>query len=154
MARRPTRADESRAAEERFVVNDVKSSPLYIDPHEIPPDVEYAWVRESVLGAVDEANVRNKTRDYWAAVPASRHPGYARGGLFPGMKPLHDDNTIIRYNGLVLCEKPKRLVERARQERLREHMEIMQSTPGMEHLSTGFVRENRQTISQGGFQGD
>lgn len=149
MARRPTRADDLRSTEERYVVNDAATSPLYVcDPSEIPPDMEYRWVRETVRGYVDEDNVLNKTRNGWTPVPASRHSAYSAGSLFPGMKPLHDDNSIIRHSGLVLCEKPKRLVDAERNRRQREHMEIMQSTPGLEAMPGGYVRENRQSISQ------
>lgn len=155
MGRRPTRADDSRSTEERYVVNDAKTSPLYVcDPSEIPPDMEYCWVRESVVGYVDEPNVRQKTRSGWTPVPSSRHSAYSTGSLFPGMKPLHDDSSIIRYGGLVLCEKPKRQVAAENAARQREHLEIMRSTPGLESMPGGYVRENKQTMThaQAAFQ--
>lgn len=153
MARRPTRADESRASEERFVVNEAASSPLYVcEEHEIPPDMEYAWVRMSVRGYEDRANVQKRTRAGWTPVPANRHAAYSRGSLFPGMKANEGEETIIQYDGLVLCEKPKRILERERAARHRENLEIMESTPGLDAMPQGYVKANSQTMTHGGFQ--
>jgi len=153
MARRPTRVDESRASEERFVVNEAAASPLYVcEEHEIPPDMEYAWVRMTVRGYEDRANVQKRTRNGWSPVPATRHAAYSRGSLFPGMKSSEAEETIIQYDGLVLCEKPKRLLQKERAARQRENMEIMESTPGLDAMPQGYVKANAQTMTHGGFQ--
>jgi hypothetical protein len=154
MARRPTRADESRAANERYVIDEYRTGLPHVPSDEIPPNMCYRWVAEFVRGAMDEGNVRNKTASGWRAVPASRHPSIASGSLFPGARPTVDDATIIRFNGLVLCEKEKRLVERERNAMLQENLEILQSTPGLENLPGGYVKANNQDISRAGFQGD
>lgn len=153
MARRPTRADESRASEERTVINDSTTSPLYVcEEHEIPPDMEYAWVRMTVRGYEDRANVQKRTRAGWTPVPATRHASYSRGSLFPGMKSNEAEETIIQYDGLVLCEKPKRQLQKERAARHRENMEILESTPGLDAMPQGYVKANSQTLSQAGFQ--
>lgn len=151
---RPTRAQETRAAEERYATDEAAMSPLHIDPTEIPPDMVYRWVRMSVRGQQDEANVLNRTRDGWVPVPAERHQSYSKGRLFPGMRSSVDDDTIIRHVDMVLCEKSKRAVERDREKMNRENIEILQSTPGLENLPGGYVKQNTQGISRAGFQGD
>jgi hypothetical protein len=153
MARRPTRADETRSADERYSVDEFKTSPLHIDPNEIPPDMEYRWVRMSVRGMEDQDNVRARTRTGWTPVPADRHPSYSGGVLFPGMTSRIDDSNLIVSRDSVLCEKPKRILKREREALARENLEIMQSTPGLENMPGGYVRENRSSVSHG-FQGD
>jgi hypothetical protein len=151
--RRTLRLDESRSSEERLVINDAATSPLYVcEPHEIPPDVEYAWVRMTVRGYEDRANVQKRTRAGWTPVPASRHAAYSRGSLFPGMKSNEAEETIIQYDGLVLCEKSKRILQKERSARHRENMEIMESTPGLDAMPQGYVKANSQTMTQAGFQ--
>ena len=59
------------------------------------------------------------------------------------MKPTTEQANIVRYRGLVLCERPLYIGEAIRNARMREQLEIMQSTPGMEGLDNGYVRENR-----------
>jgi hypothetical protein len=143
MARRSTRMTESRSSEERAILDQLSTSPLHIPEHEIPDGMEYSWVRETVVGQYDEGNVTDKTRLGWRPVPADRHPSAASGAHFPGMKPTTEQANIVRYRGLVLCERPAYIGEAIRNARMREQIEIMQSTPGMEGLDTGYVRENR-----------
>lgn len=140
---RPTRAKETRDADIRAVIDQLSSSPLHIPEHQIPDDSEYSWVRESTLGEYDAGNVTEKTRLMWRPVPADRHTGMSFQSAFPGRRPESEEANIIRYRGLVLCERPKKIGDAIRAHRNKEYLETLQSTPGMEHLSTGYVRANK-----------
>lgn len=154
VGRRPTRATELRDTEMRQVLDQLSTSPLHVPEHEIPDEMEYGWVAAEVVGWKNDGNIKEKARLGWKAVPAERHPMMgAEGTIFGASDRAPSENKgFIEFRGLILCERPKALGEAIRRAREREHMEIMQSTPGMDSLSTGYVRENRQTLTRAEFQ--
>src|SRR5271168_5658058 len=73
------RMDETRDAERRDKVMRVIMNMQYADPHyfpldQVPPGVEYAWVRHALFEVPDNNNVFNAEKRGWTPVPASRHP--------------------------------------------------------------------------------
>ncbi len=53
---RETRANQSRGFEEREIVDMLESSPLHVSEHEIPDGMDYAWVRETVVGEIQHCS--------------------------------------------------------------------------------------------------
>lgn len=71
-----------------------------------PPDGwSYEWKRKTILGQEDPAYAVHLARQGWEPVPLRRHPEMMPAG--------HPTNTIER-KGLILMERPKELVEEAR----------------------------------------
>lgn len=97
---------------------------LYVDPRRIPPDVEYFWVRESVLGQADDANVTTHQMAAWRPVPASRHPELIPPPL-PGRE--QEVQNCIRRPGLILMEKPLALVQQGRDYLRQQNMQMLMS---------------------------
>src|SRR6185503_19450124 len=50
------------------------TSGTYIDPKKIPAGMRYTWLRHSICGEPDDANLAAFRRRGWTPVPASRHP--------------------------------------------------------------------------------
>ena len=145
--RRPTRASETRDSEIREVMDNLERSPLDILPRDIPDDMEYAWCRKTVNGYEDEGNLTEKSRLGWKAVPATRHPDIGNNDSIFNRTEDRQGHAkgYIEYRGLILCERSKKIGEAIRGRMESQNVEIMQSTPGMDALSTGYVRENRLT---------
>lgn len=146
MTRRTTRADESRDMESREVLNNLMADPFHIPEHEIPDDMEYRWVRKSVLGMEDEGNIVERGRAGWVAVPASRHQtAGTQSSIFrDGMREVAPTRGYIEYRGNVLCERPKRTGELIRASLAKQNEEQLMSTPGMEALgAAGYVKANK-----------
>lgn len=153
--RRPTRATETRDNEIREVLDNLEHSQLDIPERDIPDDMEYAWCRKTVAGYEDEGNLTEKSRLGWKSVPAERHPEIGNNDSIFNRAEDRQGHVkgYIEYRGLILCERPKKIGEAIRRRMEMQNVEVMQSTPGMGALSTGYVRENRLTrASEAGFQ--
>jgi hypothetical protein len=75
---------------------------LYFPVEDVPPGVEYRWVREEIRGQKDTSNVTLMCKQGWTPVPFSRHPHFlADTSWFKS-----EDPTVIRIDGLILCERP------------------------------------------------
>lgn len=149
---RASRMAQSRAADTRE--SGMRKRPethfqskLYVPKDKIPPNMEYAWVRESTLNEPDPDNMTDRMIRGWQPVPASRHPEMVPPPL-PGYEGL--EVQVIRRGGLILCECPSREVEDRRQDRDLENIETLQDVawtgqsdpnmPRIDESSVGFER--------------
>lgn len=125
---RTSRMAQSRAAGTRE--SGMRKSPethyqskLYIPKEKIPPEMTYAWVRESTLNEPDPDNMTDRMVRGWQPVPASRHPEMVPPPL-PGYEGM--EVTVIRRGGLILCERCTEEVQAAREDLDIENMEMLQ----------------------------
>ena len=142
-----TRTANTRSAEMRPQSQTHYQSKLHIPSNKIPNGMNYAWVRESTLHEPDPDNMTDRMIKGWSPVPAERHSEMVPPPL-PGYEGM--EASVIRRGGLILCERPTREVEMARQERDMENMEVLQdvawtgqSDPNMprtDDSSVGFER--------------
>ena len=149
---RVSRSAQSRTANTR--TSDMRKqsethyqSKLHVPQNKIPGDMTYSWVRESTLNEPDPDNMTDRMIKGWQPVPAARHPEMVPPPL-PGYEGM--EVTVIRRGGLILCERPTREVEMAKQERDIENMEVLQDVswtgqadpnmPRIDDSSVGFER--------------
>jgi hypothetical protein len=118
-----TRDASTRRSQERAPPQAHYQSRLYVPQNRIPDGYVYSWVRESTLNEPDPDNMTNRLIDGWEPVEASRHPEMVPPPL-PGYEGT--EVRVIRRGGLILCQKPKEMVEAARRERDIENMEVLQ----------------------------
>jgi hypothetical protein len=83
---------------------------FYVDPRIIPPDWDYEWKRNTVLGQEDPAYRVQLAQMGWEPVPLARHPE---------MMPSNWSGKTIERKGQILMERPKVLTDEARQIELR-----------------------------------
>jgi len=95
-----------RAAEIRSNVGDMDEGTDDFRAPTAPDGWAYEWKRKSVFGQEDPAYQVELARMGWEPVPASRHPSYM---------PDKGDYPIIERKGMVLMERPKELVDEAKQ---------------------------------------
>lgn len=127
-----TRAAETRDANIRRNLRMEYSDSLYIDPQDVPPDVEYRWVRESVMGKPDMARMSVMKKKGWDPVPSSRHPERMIDVNATHL-PSHLKGCIY-HEGLVLCERLKVYCDIERDNVNKEIYRTMTATPGTDHL--------------------
>ena len=142
-----SRAAESREAGMRKRPETHFQSKLYVPKDKIPPNMTYAWVRESTLNEPDPDNMTDRMVRGWQPVPAARHPEMVPPPL-PGYEGM--EVTVIRRGGLILCEKPEDEVKWARQNRDEENLQMLQDVawtgqadpnlPRIDDSSVGFER--------------
>jgi hypothetical protein len=92
----------------------VNSDEFYIDRARVPDGWEYEWRRHTVLGQNDPSYDYELARNGWEPVPANRHRD-----MMPGK------NETIDRKGMRLYERPKILVDHARQRELRAAQEYV-----------------------------
>lgn len=78
------------------------------DESKQPEDMDYQWVRVTMLGKEDVEHQVNCEINGWNPVPPSRHPELTGTRLQVG-------ESIVR-GGLMLCERPKEISNEARNE--------------------------------------
>jgi hypothetical protein len=142
-----SRAADSREAGLRKRPDTHFQSKLYVPKDKIPPNMTYAWVRESTLNEPDPDNMTDRMIRGWQPVPASRHPEMVPPPL-PGYEGL--EVAVIRRGGLILCECPTREVAERQQDRDLENIETLQDVawtgnadpnlPRIDESSVGFER--------------
>lgn len=125
------RALDERKAQERVVMNMAYKSPFHIDQDSIPADVDYYWIRTSLLGVPDTKRMVEARRGGWTPVPASRHPEMVFGDLFGNASHM---DSFINYSGMVLCERSKEIGRIEEQEIRAENYRTMTSMPGTENF--------------------
>ena len=117
-----------QAIEKRIQMN--YQDPLYVDPETIPQDMEYKWVRDSLLGVPDKTRMMMQRRLGWVPVPAVNHPE-----MMPefdnSMRDSHLDG-YIHYSGLVLCQRPKEFGDIERQMETEANYKAMKHIPGLD----------------------
>jgi hypothetical protein len=127
-----TRALETRDANIRKHLRMEYQDALYIAPEDIPPDVKYRWIMESVLGRPDASRLANMKRKGWEPVPISRHPDRMSEQNSHHV-PSHLKGYIY-HNGLVLCERLKIYCDVEEENVNKETLRVMTATPGTDHL--------------------
>lgn len=102
------------------------------------PDMGYRWIRVSVHGEDDRANM-NRQFQNWRPVPVSEVPERIRS-----MKSSHGQfGEVIQVEGLVLCWCPRKLLEK-RAAAVRDRTLKQQRT--MEQATLGSVADRRSDI--------
>ena len=149
---RASRMAQSRTAETREAGMRKRpethfQSKLYVPKDKIPPNMTYAWVRESTLNEPDPDNMTDRMIKGWQPVPANRHPEMVPPPL-PGYEGM--EVTVIRRGGLILCECPTRDVQDRQEDRDLENIETLQDVawtgqqdpnlPRIDESSVGFER--------------
>jgi len=149
---RASRMAQSRTAETREAGMRKRpethfQSKLYVPKDKIPPNMTYAWVRESTLNEPDPDNMTDRMIKGWQPVPANRHPEMVPPPL-PGYEGM--EVQVIRRGGLILCECPTRDVQERQEDRDLENIETLQDVawtgqqdpnlPRIDESSVGFER--------------
>lgn len=101
--------------------------PLHIDPAEIPENMDYMWIRDSVRGEPDKTRMSMQKRRGWAPVPVANHPDMVPE--FDSGRLSHLDG-YIHYNGLILCQRPKEYGDIEREMESEANFVAMQNIPG------------------------
>jgi len=99
---RTPREQETRAAETRAVWKPPSTLP---DPHQ-RPGLCFRWVRVSVLGQADPANVSSSLQEGWVPVRAADYPELE---VLPDRTSRFPDG--IEIGGLVLCAAPTAVMQ-------------------------------------------
>lgn len=102
---RPSRAQESRAAEDfHEMTDDVDWEPRgLLDDRHIPPRPGYVqrWVRTHLNGVEDPNNVGRRYNQGWRPRPADSVP---EGSYVPTV--MHQGSNVVGIYGMVLMERP------------------------------------------------
>ena len=107
-----TKTDRSsRSAESRDTKARRKpwSPPSLLDAPEPPEGYVYRWIRESMAGQQDQANMSKRIREGWEPVMATDHPDFEA--------PSYDDGKhagVIGVGGLILAKMPTETVAERR----------------------------------------
>lgn len=115
----PAREESSRERATRIAAEvrehndgmDDGTDKFLVDPRAVPDGWAYEWKRRTVFNQEDPSYQVSIARKGWTAVPASRHPEYM---------PMGHKGNVIERDGLVLMERPKELVDEARELEQRE----------------------------------
>ena len=67
----------------------------------------FRWIRISMMGNPDPANMARARREGWVPCKASDHPEISSDFAASGLAPASD---LIEIGGLVLCKAPKELL--------------------------------------------
>jgi hypothetical protein len=101
------------------------------------PDVTHRWVRTSMMGATDAANISSKLREGYEPVKAEDYPELmmhaTTEGRFKGN---------IEVGGLILCSIPTEFL------RQREKYYADQNKAQMESVDNNFMRDNDPRMSK------
>lgn len=103
---RQTMRDSERTPSGR--IKNLSNDIFWYDQSKQPPEMDYQWIRETIVGKPDEKNEMGRMMmNGWTPVPAERHP--ERGfGTKAGEQ--------IRAGGQILMERPREMTAEAQQE--------------------------------------
>ena len=107
-----TKTDRSsRSAESREKTARRKpwSPPSLLDAPTPPEGYVYRWIRESMVGQQDQANMSKRIREGWEPVRAEEHPEFEAPTVEDGRHA-----GVIGVGGLVLAKMPIETVEQRR----------------------------------------
>ncbi len=123
----------SRESETRKENTQPKSwaPPSSLDAPPAPQGYAHRWIRTSVTGFEDTANVTKKLREGWEPVKATGHPEITMVAI---EQERFKDNVVI--GGLMLCKAPKELVEE------RNEYYSSQAKSQMHSVDNNLMREN------------
>lgn len=136
-----SRASDNRDAQIRTYLKMDFVDPLYIDLTLKPEDVDYHWVRDSVLGQPDDFRMVEMQRRGWTPVPPERHPELKVAGISHRKT---DERIGVIYNkGLILCERPKEYGEIERESQRKYNVQQMMAIPGLaQHMNDPLMPMN------------
>jgi hypothetical protein len=140
-----TRESSSRDAMIRRNLRMQYQDPLYIDPRDIPPDMEYRWIRDSVLGQPDHYRYAQCKRKGWEPVPADRHVDFMTDD--GDRRPTHV-RGFIYYRGLILCEREKIYGDIERKTVEEENRLVQNSIPGQENFMSDPTMPMRVLVNE------
>lgn len=100
-----------RSAESRDKVSRRKpwQPPSLLDAPPPPQGYVYRWIRESMIGQNDPANMSKRIREGWEPVRAEDHPDFEAPSIDDGKHA-----GVIGVGGLILAKIPKETVEERR----------------------------------------
>ena len=102
---RTRRTEATREKEER----QVSWKPAHDLPTPTPIDgYSFRWIRVSMMGTADPANMAKARREGWVPCKASDHPEISSDFAAFGLAPTSD---LIEIGGLVLCKTGKENME-------------------------------------------
>ncbi len=107
-----TESDRSpRSAESRDKQSRRKpwQPPSLLDAPPPPQGYVYRWIRESMIGQNDPANMSKRVREGWEPVRAEDHPDFEAPSIEDGKHA-----GVIGVGGLILAKIPKETVEERR----------------------------------------
>ena len=96
-----------------------------------PPGYVYRWIRESMLGTEDRANVSRRLREGWELVRADEHPEFDAPVIDEGK-----NAGVIGVGGLVLARIPEEIAE----QRNKHYQNVAQNQ--MDAVDRDWMREN------------
>jgi hypothetical protein len=127
--------------------------PSLLDAPTPPPGYVYRWLRESMVGVEDKANMSKRIREGWVPVRSEEHPDFQAPTIDEGRHA-----GVIGVGGLLLAKIPVETVE----ERRAYYRQM--SSDQMEAVDSNLMREsnplmpiskpNRQTKITFGKGGD
>jgi len=103
---RSPRSAESRDKESR---RKPWQPPSLLDAPPPPQGYVYRWIRESMIGQNDPANMSKRIREGWEPVRAEDHPDFEAPSIEDGKHA-----GVIGVGGLILAKIPKETVEERR----------------------------------------
>tara|TARA_A100000171_G_scaffold7705_1_gene5845 strand:- start:228 stop:704 length:477 start_codon:yes stop_codon:yes gene_type:complete len=100
-----------RSAESRDKVSRRKpwQPPSLLDAPPPPQGYVYRWIRESMIGQNDPANMSKRIREGWEPVRAEDHPDFEAPSIDDGKHA-----GVIGVGGLILAKIPKETVDERR----------------------------------------
>ena len=133
---RTPRSAENRAEKARLKP---WQPPSLLDAPDAPEGYVYRWIRESMVGQEDKANMSKRIREGWEPVRAEDHPEFEAPTVEDGKHA-----GVIGVGGLILAKMPIEIVEQRR-----EYYRKMASDQ-MEAVDSNLMRESdsRMPISK------
>ena len=133
---RAPRSADSRAKEAR---PKPWRPPSLLDAPTPPPGFVYRWLRESMVGQDDKANMSKRIREGWEPVRSDAHPEFEAPTIDEGRHA-----GVIGVGGLLLAKMPVETVEQ------RRAYYNQMATQQMEAVDSNLMREsdNRMPISK------
>ena len=132
---RAPRSADSRAKEAR---PKPWRPPSLLDAPTPPPGFVYRWLRESMVGQDDKANMSKRIREGWEPVRSDDHPEFEAPTIEEGRHA-----GVIGVGGLLLAKMPVETVEQ------RRAYYNQMATQQMEAVDSNLMREsdNRMPLS-------
>ena len=132
---RAPRSADSRAKEAR---PKPWRPPSLLDAPTPPPGFVYRWLRESMVGQDDKANMSKRIREGWEPVRSEDHPEFEAPTIDEGRHA-----GVIGVGGLLLAKMPVETVEQ------RRAFYNQMATQQMEAVDSNLMREsdNRMPLS-------
>ena len=127
---RTPRSAENRAEKARLKP---WQPPSLLDAPDAPEGYVYRWIRESMVGQEDKANMSKRIREGWEPVRAEDHPELH---LVCDVDSEWADKGNMEIGGLLLCKAPRELMEQ------RDEYYRKVAREQMEAVDNNYLKEN------------